>query len=198
MLGDGQKEYIETMTKMYKSYFMRKYIEAEGLAPEILDFMREGSDDNPALNMMKESGIHWASMTGNIGDFVAAMKERREMRLDYLEAVNPKLAQHIRDGGNASDFDTGDDDDENTDGDLNNGDTDNFTDDFNDAPGPDDDAGVNAGGGEENNNSGDNPDDDFNSPSTPFDADAGAAGAGGSQPTTPPSPSVSGDQPAQP
>lgn len=198
LLGDGQKEYIETMTKMYKSYFMRKYIEAEGLAPEILDFMREGSDDNPALNMMKESGIHWASMTGNIGDFIAAMQERREMRLNYLEAVNPKLAQHIREGGDASDFDTSDDDDENTDGDLNNGDTDNFTDDFNDAPGPDDDADANAGGGEENNNSGDNPDDDFNSPSTPFDADAGAAGAGGSQPTTPPSPSVSGDQPSQP
>lgn len=201
LMGEGQKEYIETIAKMYQSYFMRKYIETEGLAPEMVDFMRKGTEDNPAMSMLKESGIHWANMTGNFGDFVAAMLERRDKRLEWLETANPKLAAHIRGGGSADDYEeeTDDTDTENP------GETDNFS--MDDAP-ITDDAGAGTDNETDNNNGED--DENFDSTASPFDgqdkqaedtADAanGATGPGDTGGAAPGgAPSVSGTQPAGP
>lgn len=201
-LGDGQKEYIDTISKMYVAYFMRDYIETEGLAPEMADFMRKGTEDNPALSLLKESSIHWGNMTGNMGDFFAAMQERRDLRLQFLEASNPKLAEHIRGGGTAADFE---DDTENEDDNTPPGGGDNFN--LDDAPvddAPQDNDTDN------NNTEENNTDDEFNSTANQFDdaeqqakdsADAANSGtqsgdSGGPAPGG--APTVSGGQPASP
>lgn len=200
-LGDGQKEYIDTISKMYVAYFMRDYIETEGLAPEMADFMRKGTEDNPALSLLKESAIHWGNMTGNMGDFFAAMQERRDLRLKFLETSNPKLADHIRGGGTASDFEEEEEENDNP----------NSTDEFNVDDAPITETDDTPPPGEENNNTEENTEDDeFNSTASPFDgadkqaedaADAanGSTGPGDTGgPAAGSAPTVSGAQPSSP
>lgn len=103
LVAEEQKGYIDTLSAWMKGHLMRKYIENEGLMPEILDFTRKGTEDNPSLNLVKESMLHFTNLVGNIGDFAAAMQIRNEKRDEYLNATNPLLAAKRSGGDGASD-----------------------------------------------------------------------------------------------
>lgn len=182
-LGDEQQSMISSLTASMKALLMRRYIEEHDLAPDIRDFVRKDTEDAPALNLMKETMLYWTNLIGNIGDFTAATKARREKRMEYIETANPKLAEFLRNGAAAATTD------DNPDDNNNNGNVDDI--DFNaDLP-------------NENANNDDNA--NFNSPSTPFDGEQtgnnNAEGGGddtAGAPAEPGDSNASGSQPPEP
>lgn len=184
LMDEDKKAYIETMAVWMKAHLMRKYIENEGIMPEIQDFVRTGTDDNPALNLVKEANINWTNLVGNIGDFAAAMQLRAEQREQWLANANPNLSNQIKNGETPTDDNPDDNNDDNND--------DEFNDEFNN---PGDDPSLNNGESNDfsttndNANTGDAPPNDGGDAAANTDG-TGAPGASGS--------TVSGAQPPAP
>lgn len=188
LMDEDRKAYLETMAVWMKAHIMRDYMETEGILPEIQDFVRTGTEDNPALNLVKEANLHWTNLVNNIGDFAAAVQLRNEQREQWLATANPKLAEKVANGGGSTP--AADDNENNNDDD----DIPNFDDDFNTGA-PDDTVDDNNGEANDFSTLGDNSNKDADAGNPGDDASADAAGA--SAPGTSGS-TVSGDQPPAP
>lgn len=93
---------ITMLMNSAKAYHMRKYMIDNDIMPELADYTRKGTEDNPALSMAKEYTLHINNLMNNLGDWGKAVQLRRQKRKEWLEKNNPEMAEKISNGQGAT------------------------------------------------------------------------------------------------
>lgn len=138
------QENIGLLRAHLKSYMLRQYMSANGIDFGISRIMNKVTEEDPALDLMKEFGVNVGNAIQNFGDFSKGFAAIREELLKKLEVTNPVQAEVLKkDDGFSSDSGGGGFDDNSGGGDDFGGGGDGF-----DNPPDFDDAGGDLGGGE--------------------------------------------------
>ena len=119
IMDDGDQENVNMLMNAAKAKLMRDYMAREEILPELGEFTRKGTEDNPGMNLAKEHALHLNNLMNNLGDWGSAVQLRRKKRKEWLEANNPEYAEAINNGTTTStttdDANASDDDDLNDD-----------------------------------------------------------------------------------
>lgn len=183
-LGDNDRDALAPLIASIKAYYIREYMLKNNIFTELSELTRQGSEDNPALDVSKEVMLHINNLTTNLGDWASAVKLRREKYLELLEQRNSEYANAItgNDGGGTStdDSSASSTDDDNTPP----GDEGDFSFDFPDTNPPSDEAPPAENAGADDNN----PGGEGEMPEAGDNADTPPADNAGNQPSAPSEP----------
>lgn len=91
-LADANDKYVETVTAAVRSMLIRRFCADNNILPELEELTRKGSEDNPSLNVMSDFMVHITNLTNNIGDYMSAIKLRREKYMEQLGEQNEEYA----------------------------------------------------------------------------------------------------------
>lgn len=98
-LSDANDQYVATVTAAVRSMLIRRFCADNNILPELEELTRKGTEDNPAINIMEDFATHVTNLTNNIGDYMNAVKLRREKYLEQLGERNSDYAEAINGEG---------------------------------------------------------------------------------------------------
>lgn len=100
---------IELLRAHLKSYLMRQYIDEQGIDYGLSRMFNEVSEDEPAVDLIKDFSVKMANLMNNFGDYASGVATAREAFINKLKVDNPQRAESITkdsNGGGGGDYDS--------------------------------------------------------------------------------------------
>lgn len=99
---EDDRDYIQSFVDSTKAFYVRQWMAENNVLPELLDLTRRGTEENPALNILKEHTTHVTNLVTNVGDWGKGIQKLRDEYVTQLEETNPRYAEALNGGADAS------------------------------------------------------------------------------------------------
>lgn len=103
-LSQETQDRINHLKANLAAYHKREYISKSGMDFGLSEMMREGSEDNPAVDFAKELNQNMANLANNLGDYSDVIKHLRTERVEETKVTNPVLSKAIEEGTDSGGF----------------------------------------------------------------------------------------------